>query len=108
MMKPFIISFLLLALAWSSIAANSSKKGWDFSGELAYSYAYARTWVGGKMRQAGWRCVKAFTSGAKNEIEHSIWSKGEQRLQMMIWRIDSDKTGYSQSNLGKGKVKKVL
>ena len=102
-----ILLFLFLLLCGFCLMAKGNS-GWDISGELPYSYAYARTWVGGKMRHAGWKCTKAFTSGKKNEIEHSIWQKGSQRLQMMLWRIDSDKTGYSQSSLTKEKIEKIL
>lgn len=101
------IYFLFILFACFLVEAKEHH-GWDISGELPYSYAYARTWAGGKMRQAGWKCTRAFTSGKRNEVEHSIWIKGKQRLQMMLWRIDSGKTGYSQSSLTKGKLKKLL
>ena len=102
-----LLFFILLLIPCFSVIAKDGK-GWDISGELPYSYAYARTWAGGKMRQDGWKCIKAFTSGKKNEIEHSVWQKGHQKLQMMLWRIDSDKTGYSQGSLTKEKIDKIL
>lgn len=105
--KKIFFIFLFTILACFAATAKESKT-WDISGELPYSYAYARTWVGGKMRQAGWKCTKSFTSGKKNEIEHSIWERGSRKLQMMLWRIDSDKTGYSQSSLTKEKIEKIL
>ena len=107
MNKKIFFIFLFTILACFSATAKESKT-WDISGELPYSYPYARTWVGGKMRQAGWKCIKAFTSGKKNEIEHSIWEKGTSKLQMMLWRIASDKTGYSQRSLTKSKTDKIL
>ncbi|MBQ9754238.1 MAG: hypothetical protein IJV93_05750 [Lentisphaeria bacterium] len=106
MKKKFYI-FLFVILAAFPLRAEE-RNGWGISGELPYSYPYARTWVGGKMRQAGWKCIKAFTSGKKNEIEHSIWEKGTSKLQMMLWRIASDKTGYSQRSLTKSKTDKIL
>ena len=105
--KKIIYIFLFTIFACFAATAKESK-GWEISGTLPYSYAYARTWAGGKMRQAGWKCIKAFTSGKKNEIEHSVWQKGSRKLQMMLWRIDSDKTGYSQNSLTKGKINKIL
>lgn len=102
-----ITLFLLLQLVFISSYARGNK-GWDVSGELPYSYAYARSWAGNKMRSAGWQCIRAFTSGKKNEIEHSIWRKDCQKLQMMLWRIDSDKTGYAQSSLSGKKTDKLL
>ena len=104
--KALYIVFIFIFAG--SVAMAQDRNGWDISGELPYSYAYTRTWAGGKMRQAGWKCIKAFTSGKNNEIEHSIWQKGNKKLQMMLWRIDSGKTGYSQGSLTKEKIDKIL
>lgn len=79
--------------------ADTDKKAetWDESGTLDYAYAYARNYIGYKMRRAKWKCVMAFTSGGRGEVEHSVWTKGEKKLQLMIWRIDANKTGYSHA-----------
>ena len=72
---------------------------WNESGVLPYSYAYARSYMGHELRKQGWICKTGFTAGAKRQQEHSVWQKGSKRMQLMIWRIDSGKTGYSKGEI---------
>ena len=80
--------------------------GWTESGELAYSYAYARTVLGHRMRAAGWVCKLGFTAGKNGEQEHSVWVKGSRKMQLMIWKIDSGRTGYSKGEIKAGDDKR--
>lgn len=80
--------------------------GWTESGELAYSYAYARTVLGHRMRAAGWVCKLGFTAGKNGEQEHSVWVKGSRKMQLMIWKIDSSRTGYSKGEITGGDDKR--
>lgn len=91
------ISVLFLFVACLPLHAEKPRQeeGWTHSGELNYSYQYARTYLGHKIRLKGWVCKLSFTSGRMNEIEHSVWEKDGKNLQMMIWRIDANHTGYS-------------
>jgi len=107
----FIIFIMLLAFQLHSETEQKREPvcgGWDHTGELSYSYAYARNWLGARMRTGGWRCTKSFTAGPRHEVEHSIWVRGTRTVQMMIWRISSDRTGYSQKYLSKEKSRKIL
>ena len=97
--QKFIRLFLLaglLVLGVSSFADVGEGDGWQVTGEVPYSYAYARSYLGFQLRREGWSCIQGFTTGAHGEVEHSVWSKGERRLQMMVWRIGVGRTGYSQ------------
>ena len=83
-------------------AAENISGSWTESGTLPYSYAYARSYIGYQMRKAGWVCKIGFTSGAKREIEHSLWHKGDRKMQIMIWRIEAGKTGWSKGEISSG------
>ena len=89
----------LLTLLAIACMAGEAGDGWQESGELAYSYAYARSWLGHRMRREGWRCTVCFTAGRRGEQEHSVWVRGERKMQLMIWRIDSGRTGYCKGEL---------
>ena len=105
--------FICIMTAWYQVHSGPEQEakpaaGWDHTGELSYSYAYARSWVGNKMRTQGWRCTKSFSSGRNGTVEHSIWINGTRTVQMMIWRISSGRTGFAQKELNKGKFQKIL
>ena len=104
-----ILNILLFPLALSAgIAGTGFGKsgGWQERGELEYSYAYARTWLGYRMRQDGWVCKIGFTAGRNGEQEHSVWVKGSRKMQLMIWKIDSGRTGYSKGEIKAGDDKR--
>lgn len=88
---------LLLLIAVCAVPAFAD--GWTESGELEYSYAYARTVIGYRMRAEGWVCKLGFTAGKHGEQEHSVWVKGSRKMQVMIWKIDSNRTGYSKGEI---------
>ncbi|MEG1979556.1 MAG: hypothetical protein RR060_02465 [Victivallaceae bacterium] len=66
---------------------------------MSYSFVYARTWMGHQMRKNGWKCQQAFTAGKRQNQEHSVWRKGNKKMQIMLWRIDANKTGYAQGEI---------
>lgn len=101
MKKVFYISVLIFPLLGG--AAEKLPGKWSSSGVLDYSYAYARNYLGYQMRKAKWRCKTCFTAGAKQEQEHSVWYKGNRKMQLMIWRIDSGKTGFAKGEITAGK-----
>ncbi len=96
MRKTTGILFCAILLTFSIMGLPG---GWQESGEVKFSYAYARTWFGYQMRKQGWSCRLGFTSGEKRDMEHSIWQKGNRELQLMIWRIDSNRTGYAKGEI---------
>lgn len=96
--KTFILCFITFLFSCCILPAEQpkeQKEGWTTSGELAYSYSYAKTYLGHKLRLKGWVCKLAFTSGPRGAIEHSVWERDGKKLQVMIWRIDTNRTGYS-------------
>ena len=98
-MRVLFYIFILFTAFVCGAAEKKVPGGWTESGTLPYSYAYARTYIGHKMRKDGWVCKIGFTAGAKREQEHSVWLKGNRKMQVMIWRIDSGKTGYSKGEI---------
>lgn len=91
---------LLLLIGTLTCAAVEKIPGsWTESGVLPYSYDYARNYLGHQMRREGWVCKKGFTAGKKREQEHSVWQRGNRKMQMMIWRIETGKTGYSKGEI---------
>jgi|GEM_PF-4346573 len=106
-MRYFPVFFLLMLEFSAGHILFAQEQGWTESGELAYSYAYARTWLGHQMRKDRWVCKIGFTAGAKGEQEHSVWTKGNRKMQVMIWKIDSCRTGYAKGEIsGQEKKKK--
>ena len=99
MMKTLSIMLLVAATIGIPRSNGAETDGWQESGELEYSYAYARTWLGHRMRLEGWICKTGFTAGKNGEQEHSVWVKGSRKMQLMIWKIDSNRTGYSKGEI---------
>ena len=104
-MKTLFYIFILFA-AFVCAAVEKIPGGWTESGTLPYSYSYARSYLGHQMRKDGWICKIGFTAGQKREQEHSVWHKGNRKMQVMIWRIDSGKTGYSKGEITANKQDK--
>ena len=100
-----ILSILFLSGSLMVLAVMNDAGSWQESGELSYSYAYARTVLGFRMRRDGWVCLLGFTAGKHGEQEHSVWMKGNRKMQLMIWRIDSGRTGYAKGEIREGKRK---
>lgn len=99
---------VLVVLICLISVSGAGAGGWQETGEVKYSYAYARTWFGYQMRKQGWSCKLGFTAGKKREMEHSVWKKGNRELQLMIWRIDSNRTGYSKGEIpGENRARKT-
>lgn len=105
MRKKLNIFFFFALTVGLAITDGTVPGGWSESGELAYSYAYARTVLGFRMRRDGWVCLLGFTAGKHGEQEHSVWVKGNRKMQLMIWRIDSGRTGYAKGEIREGKQK---
>ena len=53
-MKRFAIFLVLFPTLLLTAAETKPAGGWQETGELAYSYAYARSVLGHRMRSAGW------------------------------------------------------
>ena len=102
----FFIFILILTFSFYCNAIEKIPGGWTETGTLPYSYSYARSYIGHKMRKDGWICKIGFTAGQKREQEHSVWHKGNRKMQVMIWRIDSGKTGYSKGEITANKQDK--
>ena len=92
-----------ICIAFNCRGAEKIPGSWNVSGVLPYSYAYARSYMGHELRKQGWICKLGFTAGAKRQQEHSVWQKGNKKMQVMIWRIESGKTGYSKGEISGNK-----
>ncbi len=102
-MRVLFCIFIFLSAIICGAAEQKIPGGWTESGTLQYSYAYARSYIGHQMRKEGWVCKIAFTAGAQRNQEHSVWHKGNKKMQIMIWRIDSGITGYSKGEIAADK-----
>ena len=78
-MKKIAIFLVLFPTLLLTAAETRPAGGWQETGELAYSYAYARSVLGHRMRRDGWVCTFGFTAGKCREQEHSVWQKGRRR-----------------------------
>ena len=99
-MKTLLQISLFAAIVGAGGLGRAESAGWTESGVLEYSYAYARSWLGYRMRRDGWVCRIGFTAGRNGEQEHSVWIRGPRKMQLMIWIIDSNRTGYAKGEIG--------
>ena len=81
-MKKNFFSLFTAILINCTAAEKKIPGGWTESGILPYSYAYARSYIGHKMRKDGWICKIGFTAGKKREQEHSVWYKGTEKCKL--------------------------
>lgn len=104
MKKILSLIFIFYVICASCAVPGKSIPGkWQEHGVLAYDYTYARSVMGFRMRRDGWICKVSFTAGKKGIQEHSVWRKGLREKQLMIWRIDTGKTGYSIGEILSGR-----
>ena len=69
--------------------------GWNQEGVIANSMPAARRLMISALTSSHWRMEKAIPIGSANERMLYRWAKGRQRMMLMMWRIDENKTGFS-------------
>ena len=67
--------------------------GWTSSGTMRVAVDLARRQLAVKMRAAGWRHRHTISLGRDRAVES--WTRGEDELTLMTWRIAAGRTGYS-------------
>ena len=68
-------------------------RGWKASGEIALSFQQAQRGLAGKVAAAGWRHLHTIKMGKDRVLE--AWSRGEEELTVMVWRLAPGRSGFS-------------
>ena len=68
-------------------------KGWKVNGEIGVSFNQAQAQFAAKVAAAGWAHLHTISLGRDRVLE--AWSRGDQELTMMIWRIAPGRSGFS-------------
>ena len=82
-------------------------KGWKVNGEIGVSFNQAQAQFAAKVAAAGWAHLHTISLGRDRVLE--AWSRGDQELTMMIWRIAPGRSGFSYGlsmKAGAGDIKK--
>ena len=79
-------------------------KGWRVSGEIAVSFEQAKVQLGVKVAAAGWAHVHTIPLGKDRILE--AWTRGNEELTLMVWRIVPGRSGFSYGLSSKAGVNK--
>ena len=75
------------------VQAAADGKGWNANGEVSVSFQQARAQFAAKISAAGWGHLHTITLGKDRTLE--AWSRENEELTLMIWRIAPGRSGFS-------------
>ena len=75
------------------VATAADGKGWTANGEIAVSFEQAKAQFGAKVAAAGWAHVHTIPLGKDRILE--AWTRGDEELTLMVWRITPGRSGFS-------------
>lgn len=70
-----------------------ASKGWQGNGVLALSFLQAQKRLASSVAASGWRHLHTIELGRDRVLE--AWSRGDEELTVMIWRIRPGESGFS-------------
>ena len=74
-------------------ASAPSSGGWTSSGTMRVAVDLARRQLAVKLAASGWRHRHTIPLGGDRAVES--WTRGEDELTLMTWRIAAGRSGYS-------------
>ena len=77
----------------AKVLEEESAKGWLASGEARLAFEQAKMQFAIRLEAAGWRLRHAIALGEGRELE--TWTRGQDELTLMLWRISSGRSGFS-------------
>ena len=106
MKKTRITTFIFLVLAsftvsielpLGSTASISDDTGatWAQTGENDCSLLSAKSKWHASLKRQGWILKNEFSPIKSADQYFSVWRRNERRIILMLWRIDSGKSGFS-------------
>lgn len=85
-------------------ASSADGRGWKGSGEIPVSFAQARAQFAAKIAAAGWVHIHAIQLGRDRVLE--VWSRGDEELTLMTWRVGVGRSGFSYGLSKKASVRR--
>jgi len=68
-------------------------RGWTASGVIGVSFEQAQAQLSSKVSAAGWTHIHTIALGKDRVLD--AWSRGEEELTVMTWRVAPGKSGFS-------------
>jgi len=106
MKKARIAEFIFMALAALAVRielppgstvslSDDTGKSWTQTGENDCSLLSARDKWNASLKRQGWTLKNEFTPVKSADQYFSVWRREGRRIILMLWRIDSGKSGFS-------------
>lgn len=73
--------------------ASAASQGWHGNGTLALSFLQAQKRLASSVAASGWRHLHTIELGRDRVLE--AWSRGDEELTVMIWRIRPGESAFS-------------
>lgn len=82
-----------LPLSAKVTAASAENGGWKTNGEIGVSFEQAKKQFAVKLSSGGWIHMHSIALGKNRDVES--WTRGDEELTLMIWRISAGKAGFA-------------
>ena len=101
---PANVPFVLPPSARVTVT-NAAGKGWMTSGEIRLSFQQAQHGLATRITAAGWCHLHTIGLGKDRVLD--AWSRGDEELTVMVWRLAPGRSGFSyglskKATAGKG------
>lgn len=77
----------------TAVVGSADGRGWSASGELKLAFKSAQARLATSIAAGGWSHVHTISLGKDRVLD--AWSRGEEELTVMVWRISAGKSGFS-------------
>lgn len=84
----------------TSVTGSVDGKGWTANGELKLAFKSAQARLSTSLAASGWAHVHTITLGKDRVLD--AWSRGDEELTVMVWRISAGRSGFSYGVPGAG------
>jgi len=94
----------MLPVRATVVETAADGKGWHAHGEIRVSFEQAQAQLAAKVVAAGWAHIHTIPLGKDRILE--AWTRGNEELTLMVWRIAPGRSGFSyglSSKIGAGK-----
>ena len=106
MKKTRIADFIFLVLATLAVGielppgstvsiSDDTGAAWARAGENDCSLLAAKAKWHASLKRQGWTLGNEFSPAKSADQYFSVWQKKKSRIILMLWRIDSGKSGFS-------------
>lgn len=82
-----------LPLSAKITATSLEKGGWKTNGKIGVSFEQAKKQLAVKLSSGGWVHMHSIALGKDRDVE--AWTRGNEELTLMTWRISAGKAGFA-------------